>query len=578
MLSEIRIENFAIISQLELKFDRGLNIFTGETGAGKSIIIDAVEVIMGSRADATLVRAGAEKAVVEASFEISDEASQPVRQILEREALLEGDERLTLGREIRNNGRSIARVNGRNVNVHILSELGEYLVDVHGQSEHLSLLHVPQHLGLLDSYAHVEQELVEYQEAYHHLVQLRRQLVDLRKTEGEAARQIDILKYQINEIEAAHLREDEEDELRTERNRLVNAEGIASVAQEAIQILDEGTPESPGVSDLVGQVTSLLNTLSRLDPQQEKLSERAQIALEELTDLAAVLRDYLETVEFNPQRLDQVEERLNLIQNMRRKYGEDIQAILHFAEQAKQQLDSITHVSERISELENNEALLLTKLGRIGESLSSRRREAALNLETALERELMDLSMAGAMFKVDFSERPLADGVTLSDGRKVAFDSTGLEHVEFLVAPNPGEGLKPLVKIASGGETSRLMLAIKNVLAQADKVPTLIFDEIDQGIGGRVGSVVGRKLWELAHRHQVLCVTHLAQLAAFGEQHLRVLKQIKDGRTETQVEVVTGEARLLELAQMMGEISDGTRQSAKELLDSVSQTVKQASK
>lgn len=573
MLSELHIENFAIISRLELKFDRGLNIFTGETGAGKSIIIDAVEAIMGGRADATMVRAGADKALVEASFELSDGVSLPVRQILEREALQEGDGRLTLGREIRSNGRSIARVNGRNVNVSILSELGEYLVDVHGQSEHLSLLHIPQHLGLLDSYAHVEQELAIYQEAYHRLVQLRKQLAELRKAEGEAARQIDILQYQINEIENAHLREDEEDELKAERTRLANAEGIASVAQEAVQILDEGTPESPGVTDLVGQMTSLINNLSRLDPQQDKLALRAQASLEELTDLAAVLRDYIESVEFNPQLLDQVEERLNLIQSMKRKYGENIPAILHFAEQARQQLDTITHVSERIVELENDEGLLLTKLARIGESLSARRREAAIKLETSLETELMDLSMTGAKFKVDFSEHPTDQGVTLSDGRKVAFDSTGLERIEFLVAPNPGEGLKPLVKIASGGETSRLMLAIKNVLAQADKVPTLIFDEIDQGIGGRVGSIVGRKLWELANRHQVLCVTHLAQLAAFGEQHLRVMKQIKDGRTETQVDVVTGEERLIELAQMMGEVTDGTRQSAKELLNSVSQTI-----
>jgi DNA repair protein RecN (Recombination protein N) len=451
-------------------------------------------------------------------------------------------------------------------------------VDVHGQSEHLSLLHVPQHLGLLDSYAHVEQELAEYQAAYHTLVQLRKQLAELRKVEGEAARQIDILTYQINEIETAHLRSDEENELKAERTRLANAEGIASLAKEALQILDEGTPESPGVSDLVGQVTSLLHSLSRLDPQQEKLAERAQNSLEELTDLAGVLRDYIETIEFNPQRFDQVEERLNLIQSMKRKYGEDIALVLKFAEQAKQQLDSITHVSEHIAVLENDESLLLTKLASIGESLSSLRREAAKKLETALETELMDLSMAGAEFKVDFSMRLAEDGVTLSDGRKVAFDSTGLEHVEFLVAPNPGEGLKPLVKIASGGETSRLMLAIKNVLAQADKVPTLIFDEIDQGIGGRAGSVVGRKLWELAHRHQVLCVTHLPQLAAFGEQHLRVIKQIKDGRTETQVQVVTGEDRLIELAQMMGEVSAGTRQSARELLDSVHQTVKQASR
>jgi DNA repair protein RecN (Recombination protein N) len=577
MLSELHIENFAIISHLELNFKHGLTIFTGETGAGKSIIVDAVEAILGSRAEATMVRTGAERALVEASFEIPDEVDQAVRQILEREQLQEEIGLLTLGREIRNSGRSIARVNGRNVNVGILSELSEYLVDVHGQSEHLSLLHVRQHLGLLDSYAHVEEELGKYQETYYHLMQVRKQLYELRKAESDAARQIDILKYQIDEIEASHLHEGEEDELRAERTRLANAEGIASTVQEAVQILDEGTPESPGVSDLVGQVTSQLNNLSRLDPQQEKLGERAQNTLDELTDLAASLRDYLETVEFNPKRLDQVEERLNLIQNMKRKYGENIPAVLKFVEQAKAQLDSITHVSERILVLESDETELLSKIGKMGKLLSSERHEAAVRLETALETELIHLSMAGAKFKVEFSERQSDEGVPLSDGRKVVFDATGLEHVEFLVAPNPGEGLKPLVKIASGGETSRLMLAIKNVLAQADKVPTLIFDEIDQGIGGRVGSIVGKKLWELARQHQVLCVTHLPQLAAYGEQHLRVVKQIKDGRTETQVNILKGEDRLIELAQMMGEVSDGTRQSAKELLASVRQTVEQES-
>ena len=577
MLSELHIENFAIISQLDLCFEHGLNIFTGETGAGKSIIIDAVEAILGSRAEATMVRAGADKALVEASFEISDENRQPVRQILEREALQEEVGLLSLGREIRNNGRSIARVNGRNVNVHLLGELSEYLVDVHGQSEHLSLLHVRQHLGLLDSYAHVEQELAEYSEAYHHLIQIRKQLAELHKAESDSARQIDVLNYQINEIEAARLHEGEEDELRSERARLANAEGIASLVQEVIQILDEGTPEAPGVSDLVGQVIGLLISLSRLDPQQEKLGERSQNTLEELTDLATSLREYLDTVEFNPKRLDQVEERLNLIQNMKRKYGENTSVVLQFVEQAKRQLNSITHASERITELEQEENGLRTKLGKIGELLSVQRHAAARRLETALETELDQLSLAGAKFKVDFSERLSDEGIPLSNGRKVRFDSTGLEQVEFLVAPNPGEGLKPLVKIASGGETSRLMLAIKNVLAQADKVPTLIFDEIDQGIGGRVGLVVGRKLWELARRHQVLCVTHLPQLAVYGEQHLRVMKQIKDGRTETQVEALKGEARLIELAQMMGEVSDGTRQSAKELLLSVSQTVKQDS-
>jgi DNA repair protein RecN (Recombination protein N) len=577
MLNELRIENFAIISQLELIFHRGLNIFTGETGAGKSIIIDAVEAILGSRADINMIRAGADRAIVEASFDIPEDMIEPVRHILDREALLDESQLLTLGREIRSNGRSFARVNGRNVNVHVLSELSEYLVDVHGQSEHLSLLHVKQHLGLLDNYAHAEAELVNYQKTYHQLMLVRNQLEELRAAELDAARQIDILKYQINEIETAHLKEGEEEELRGERTRLANAEGIASLVQEAIQLLDEGTPESPGITDLIGQVTNLMHNLSRLDTQQEKLSERSQNTLDELTDLAATLRDYIEKVEFNPKRLDQVEERLNLIQNLKRKYGESILGVLHFAQQAKAQLDSITHASERIVELESEENQLLEKLGKLGEQLSEHRHSAAERLEKTLENELEHLSMAGANFKVEFSMRLSDIGVPLSDGRKVTFDSTGVEHIEFLVAPNPGEGLKPLVKIASGGETSRLMLAIKNVLAKADRIPTLIFDEIDQGIGGRVGIVVGRKLWELARQHQVLCVTHLPQLAAFGEQHIRVIKQLKDGRTETQVESLHDEQRLIELAQMMGEVSEGTRQSAQELLESVSQIVNQGS-
>ncbi len=575
MLSELRIDNFAIISHLELNFNPGLNVFTGETGAGKSIIIDAVESILGSRADATMIRAGADKALVEASFEIPAEGSTPVRQILEREALQDEASLLTLGREIRSNGRSFARVNGRTVNVHVLNELGEYLVDVHGQSEHLSLLHVSHHLGLLDSYAHVEKELADYQLIYGRLMQVRKELVELRQAESDAARQIDLLLYQINEIETARLHSGEEEELRAERTRLANAEGIASIVQEAIQLLDEGSEASPSVSDLLGQVTSLLTNLSRLDPQQEELSERSQSASEELTDLAATLRDYLETIEFNPKRLDQVEERLNLIQTLRRKYGEDIPAILRFADTARVKHDSITHASERIAELETEENHLLASLSDTGMRLSQRRHAAAAELEQSLESELSHLSMAGAKFKVEFSTKLSDNGVQWTDGRLVAFDSTGLEQIEFLVAPNPGEGLKPLVKIASGGETSRLMLAIKNVLAQADRVPTLIFDEIDQGIGGRVGLVVGRMLWELARAHQVLCVTHLPQLAVYGEQHLQVQKQLKGDRTETQVKTLRGEARLLELAQMMGEVSEGTRQSARELLETARQATKQ---
>jgi DNA repair protein RecN (Recombination protein N) len=576
MLSELHIENFAIINQLELVFNPGLNIFTGETGAGKSIIIDAVETILGSRADATMVRAGAQHALVEASFKIPDEMKYSIHQVLEREGLLEDLDQLTLGREIRTNGRSYARVNGRNVNIHVLIELSEFLVDVHGQSEHLSLLHVRQHQGLLDSFAHVESELAEYQVAYHKLIKVRNQLAELRAAEQDASRQIDILKYQLNEIEAAHLQDGEEEELRAERTRLSNAEGIASTVQVAIQMLDEGTSETPSITDLLGQVTSLLNNLIRMDSMQGKLSERSQASLDELIDLAATLRDYLETIEFNPSRLEIVEERINLIQNLKRKFGESIPKVLQFAEQARRQLDTITHVSDRIDDLEIEEATLIAMVGELGEVLSEKRHTAANRMEKVLESELALLSMSGAHFNVNFSEHLSDTGVLLKDGRRVAFDATGLEHIEFLVAPNPGEGLKPLVKIASGGETSRLMLAIKNVLAQADRIPTLIFDEIDQGIGGRVGMVVGRKLWELARQHQVLCVTHLAQLAAYGEQHWRVEKQIKEGRTETRVIPLKADDRIIELAQMMGELSEGTRQSAQELLQSVNRLIDQS--
>jgi DNA repair protein RecN (Recombination protein N) len=573
MLSELRIENFAIIELLELKFHPGLNIFTGETGAGKSIIIDAVESLLGSRADPTQVRAGSERANIEASFIIPPGVSQSVQAILEREALLEDPQRVVLAREIRSNGRSVARVNGRQVNVGLLSELGEYLVDVHGQSEHLSLLKVGKHLGLLDSFAQVEPVFAVYRKNYQALHDLGRELQALRQAEGEAARRQDILTYQINEIEAARLRPGEEQELRDERSRLANAEGLAASVQEALQLLDEGLPEAPPATEILGQVVSLLGSVARLDPQQSGLGEQMQAIQQSLADLSVGLRDYLEKIEFNPRRLDAVEDRLNLLHNLTRKYGATLQDVLDFAEKCRQQLDSIAHAGERIAELEGTEKELLLQLGKDGLLLSEKRHTAAQHLERAVEVELDALKMSGAHFKVAFEQRLNPQGVPLPDGRRVAFDAHGLEGVEFLVAPNPGEGLKPLVKIASGGETSRLMLAIKNVLARADQVPTLIFDEIDQGIGGRVGAVVGRKLWELARQHQVLCVTHLPQLAAYGEEHFQVQKQLLEGRTVTQVEMLTGESRLLELAQMMGEVSEGTRQSAQELIASARQAL-----
>ena len=569
MLTELRIENFAIIDQLELQFAPGLITFTGETGTGKSIIMGALETLLGSRADTTLIRSEAERANIEATFRITGHMRQPLHEILKREELLDDPDYLTLGREIRRNDRNVARINGRSVGVNLMREIGELLVDIHGQSEHLSLLHVRQHLGLLDRYTDLSDILAPYQKTYKNLVAVRQELENLRQAERDAARRMDLLSYQINEIEAANLKPDEEAELRDERNRLANAEGLATLTQESLQLLDEGTIETPGITDLLGQVVTALSDLSRIDTSQAQFQTKVNSIFEDIQDLSRQLRDYLEGIEFNPKRLAQVEERLELIVHLKRKYGATIEAVLAFEEKARKELDTITNAGERIIELEAEEEKILAALGEYGQALSQRRHAAADQLQKSLETELDDLRMSGARFQVDFQQRPDPAGVPLSTGERVAFDINGLERVEFMIETNPGEGLKPLVKIASGGETARLMLALKNVLARADHIPTLVFDEIDQGIGGRVGSVVGEKLWSLATQHQVICITHLPQLAAFAQQHFQVEKQIEDGRTITHVTQIEGEARVQELAQMLGEVSSGTLQSAQEIMDNV---------
>jgi DNA repair protein RecN (Recombination protein N) len=566
MLTELRIQNFAIIDHLDLRFGPGLIILTGETGAGKSIILDAVVMLIGGRADPTVIRSGAEIALVEGTFHLQGAEKEAVNEILQREDLLEEPEYVTLSREVRREGRSVARVNGRAVNVSLLRELGALLIDIHGQAEHLSLLDPRAHLGLLDRFAEVTPLLEEYRQSYRALQETRRRLNELRALQNDADRRLELLTYAVEEIEAARLKAGEEEELRQERDRLANAEALAEYAQQALTVLDEGTADAPSASDLLGQAVQALTALVRLDPSQAELANLAESLEESLADLARNLRNYLEEIEFNPKRLETVEERLALIHNLTRKYGGNIPAVLAYAVEARQQLETITNMAEQIQALQAEEARLLAHLADAGKALSEKRKKAAEILGKSIENELDDLKMAAARFGVDFQTRPDENGIPLAEGIRLAFDQNGFDRVEFLVAPNPGEGLKPLAKIASGGETSRLMLALKNVLARADQIPSLIFDEIDQGIGGRVGLTVGYKLWTLARNHQVFCVTHLPQLAAFGDQHWRVQKQVEDGRTLTRVEKLEGEARLLELAQMLGEVGEGTLRSAHEIL------------
>ena len=568
MLTEIRIDNFAIIDKLELEFSSGLIIFTGETGAGKSIIMDALEMLLGGRADATVLRADAERASVEGVFKLSAANREVVNEILKREDLLDDENYITLAREVRREGRSTPRINGRTVNVTLLKEIGKYLVDIHGQTEHLSILDPRTHLGLVDRFANTDALLSTYRQAYTSLQVIRRELSSLRTTQADSKRRIEMLAFQVEEIETARLKPGEEEDLRLERDRLANAELLATNAQEALQLLDEGSAETPAVTDQLGKAVTALVAMARVDTKKSELTSRAEALLENVADISHELRDYLETIEFNSRRLEEVEERVDLLHRLLRKYGGTIEAVIAFGAKAHSDLDTISSASEKIAELENQEAILLKELAEHARNLSEKRKTTATELSKSIETELDDLKMASARFGVDFQTKADSNGLPLSKDSRVAFDATGFDRIEFLVAPNPGEGLKPLAKIASGGETSRLMLALKNTLARADQIPSLVFDEIDQGIGGRVGGVVGQKLWNLGRVHQVLCITHLPQLAAFGDQHYRVQKVIKNNRTTSQVVKLDGDERLLELAQMLGEVTEGTLRSAHEILQS----------
>ena len=573
MLLELRIENFAIIDQIELELGSGLTVFTGETGAGKSIIIDAVETLLGVRADMSVIRTGVAHSSVEATFKIMPKIREQVHEILREEALLDDENYVTLRREFRREGRNIARVNGRTVNLAMLKALGELLIDLHGQSEHLSLLRVKNHLHLLDRFAEVEPQLQDYQESYRQLQQVRSELRQLRQAEKEAARKMEMLAFQAKEIEQAGLEPDEEEKLKTERSRLANAENLAKQTNIALVALDEGELDSASASDRLGIALRALEELVEVDSEGAGYLSRVQELFDGAVDLARDLAKYLQEIEFEPERFEEVEERLNLIFSLKRKYGETIPEILAFGEQAQKELDEITHAEERMHRLEAEEQKLLKLLAEKALIVSEKRHQASDRLSKEIETELADLRMDEAKFAVDFSTSPDPKGLPMPDGKRLTFDVNGFEQIEFLIAPNLGEGIKPLVKIASGGETSRMMLALKNVLARADHTPTLIFDEIDQGIGGRVGAVVGDKLWALAREHQVLCITHLAQLAGYGDRHYKVEKKVVDGRTVTVVQHVRDQDRLVELAQMLGELSDGTLQSATEILQGVRKSV-----
>ena len=562
MLEELSITNFAIIDRLAVRFAPGFNVLTGETGAGKSIIIDAVGAVLGGRVSAEMVRSGAEVARVEAIFTLEEEDS-PIGELLRDHDVLDEDEgTLILRREIGANGRSTARINGRAVPVSVLNRVGELLVDIHGQSEHLSLFRVDEHLELLDRYAGNGPLRAELAALVGELRRLRRERDELQAAQADAARRLDLLRYQVDEITGAGLRPEEEEELVAEKRVLANAEKLAILAGGASDLLSGADAGARGVLDALNEASAALAELVRLDESQAETLESLNGALYTLEEVSRTLRSYASAIEADPARLAEIEERLDLLHRLKRKYGPTVADVIQFAEKAAREQEDLANSEERLEALATEIELLKERIGALASELSIRRQEAAVRLAAGVERHLDDLNMSRARFTVRLERRPDPDGVPVrlgpadADGGgaegRFAFDERGIDRVEFLISPNPGEDLKPLARIASGGEASRLMLALKTVLSTVDRTPTLIFDEVDTGVGGRGGHVVGEKLRLLGETHQVLCITHLPQVAALGTNHLRVLKRIEGGRTRAEVEPLVGHERVEELAAMLG--------------------------
>ena len=581
MLRLLSVTNFATIEQLEIELAPSFSVLTGETGAGKSVIVDALSLLLGGRADVGMVRSGARQSRVEGVFLLSDDISQKIKVALNEYEIDVGEEEIILAREVNPDGRNTCRVNGRIVPLRLVSTLAQHLVDIHGQNQHLSLLRVREHMDILDKYGGLWQLRTEVAEGARQLTEVRQELDRLRKDEEELTQRVDFLKYQVVEINTANLRPTEDDDLTLERDRVANAERIITLSDHAYRALYDSFDRHESVMDLIGQVSKDLSQMEQLDPSLSQNLESVDALTHQVDELARALRSYRDGIEYSPDRLQELQERLDLINSLKRKYGSTIGEILAFGERASQELEKLYHSEERVEGLKSREMDLRRQVGKLAGQLSEARQHAAKRLADAIQEEVAGLALGHAQVLVDIRQSDSEDGVPVGTAdpvpyvtpslggesiRRLAFNGTGIDSVEFLISLNPGEPPRPLARIASGGEASRLMLAIKTILSTADQIPILVFDEVDAGIGGRVGSVLGQKLWSLSKSHQVLCVTHLPQIACYADHHAKVTKLASHDRTVTSVEVLDGEARVTELSQMLGSDSGATRTNALEML------------
>jgi len=567
LLAELVIKSFGIIDELKISLAPGLNVITGETGAGKSLVIDAIEAMLDGRLDEESIRFGADSARIEAIFFLSKSpAWKTLRLFLEEKGAGVEEDDLVTTCEFRRQGRGVLRINGGAVTRGLLREVGGLLVDVHGQSEHLSLFNKKNHLSYIDAYAHAEEQRTQFGENVSRLSFLQNELDNLQKAAAERAHREEILHYQIDEISRAKLKDGEEETLEQKKRVISSCEKIKALAYEVHQALNGDEGSGSTAFSLLNRAIRSMEELVAVDPSLRSQLECMEGSLASLEESARDIRSYEEGTEYDPRELEDIENRLELIHSLKKKYGGTVASLLEYQTKAESELTYLESSSAEESKFSGNITELKNSMGKQAAALSAIRKKAGTRFVHAVEAELAELNMSQVRFEVEIKQNDDQCGILMGDGRTVSFTKDGVDDVEFMVSTNPGEPIKPLASIASTGEVSRFTLALKVALAEADSTPVLIFDEIDIGIGGRSGDVIGKKLWSLARHHQVICVTHLPQIAVFADAHFTVRKETTKERTTSFISVLKGEDRLTELAVMMGGTrSEITMKSASEM-------------
>lgn len=552
MLRELRIRNLAIIDDLVVRFERGLNVLTGETGAGKSIIVDALGLALGDRAQSDLIKSGEKEAVVQAYFELEDYGQLP-------DIGVEISEGLVLRRVISSGGKSKAYVNDMMVTLQTLSEVGKSLVDIHSQHEHQSLLATEKQLTLLDSYGKLQSEREKLSVLFHEVKALKDDCSGLRERGKERAHRLDLLRFQINEIDAATLKQGEKSALEEERKIQANVTRLNNLAETAYSLLygSEGSAD-----ERLSRAVAQLKEMHPIDSSIGEPLEMLESAKALIEDASFALRGYRDKYDFEPGRLEIIEDRLELIGRLEKKYGDGVEAVMSYRDAAEEELKGLESADDRLAFLEEELRTKEQELFNAAAKLSEKRKKTAREIERRIIHTLSELAFAKAEFRIDMAQERAGD-----DGR-YRVNSSGMDRIEFQFSANPGEPLRSLAKIISGGELSRVMLALKSILADVDSVPVLIFDEVDAGIGGRTAESVGRKLDMISATHQLICITHLPQIASFGDVHLKIEKEEKNNKVHVEIKELYGKERQDEIARMLsGKITEISLKHAGELLE-----------